>query len=252
MNMHSLILDIHSGDIILDGQKVARLSVSETCVLALLASNEGRLLSKEQLLDEGWPGKVVSPSSLTVAIKNIRKALCAKDTPTYIETVHRKGYIYHGEGAKFSIKEKDTLSNESKGIDIQSPEDNGGSMAVAQAAINPEINQELYASEYSLKKSECSLKHRRVPGKPRIHYGRIIGWGAFSIVYIFFLCLAIFVFLSKKDLVCYQVEQATVCGRFKLDDAAINEIKSKLNDKTGDYLYGYTKNLDGIEIYQRH
>lgn len=68
----------------------------------------------------------------------------------------------------------------------------------------------------------------------------------------FFLCLAIFIFVSKKDLVCYQVEQANVCGRFKLDEAALSEIKNKLRDKSGDYLYGYTKNLDGIKIYHRH
>ncbi|HHQ4488414.1 TPA: winged helix-turn-helix domain-containing protein [Aeromonas hydrophila] len=101
MHMHYWVLDIHSGDISLDGQKVARLSISETSVLALLANNEGVLLSKEQLLDAGWPEKVVSPSSLAVAIKNIRKALSNSETATYIETLHRKGYIYHGEGPGF-------------------------------------------------------------------------------------------------------------------------------------------------------
>lgn len=245
MNMNSWCLDIHSGDIYLDGKKIARLSASETSVLGLLVSNEGALLSKEQLLDEGWPNKVVSPSSVTVAIKNIRKALCASGTLTYIETVHRKGYIYHGGGTQFSIKEKYTIGNDIHNITSSSPVDEEPSTVAIQATDNIGIKDVPKASVYSTNKV-------KVISKRPLNYGIIVGLGAYSIVYLFFLCLAIFIFLSKKDLVCYQVEQANVCGRFKLDAAALNDIKSQLNDKSGDYLYGYTKNLDDIKIYKRH
>lgn len=251
--MHSWILDIHSGDLTLDGEKVARLSVSESCVLALLASHEGTLLSKDQLLDAGWPDKVVSPSSLTVAIKNIRKALSTRDTPTYIETLHRKGYIYHGEEAQFSIKEKKVIGNEQKRANLHDSAEGGTPTEVEQASINIDANNQSNDREDT---SHSPLVGKAVTvgvaGRQPSHYGRIIGWSAFFIVYFFFLCLATFIFLSKKELVCYKVEQANICGRFKLDTPALNDIKFKLSDKSGDYLYGYTKNLDGIEIYQRH
>ncbi|MEG0007355.1 MAG: winged helix-turn-helix domain-containing protein [Aeromonas sp.] len=241
MNTHYWILDIHSGDITLDGQKIARLSASETSVLMLLASNEGVLLSKEQLLDSGWPEKVVSLSSLTVAIKNIRKALCAKTTPTYIETVHRKGYIYHGEGTNFSIKEKATPNYEHKNIRDKSLYDNEDRMTLDHAGLNEQL---------------CSPASPQIdkstPGKKYNNYGRIISWGVFSIIYIFFLYLAILISVSKNELVCYQIGQANACGVFKLDNVDIKNIQIKLNDKSGDYFYGHTKNLDELKIYQRN
>ncbi|MFH7527862.1 transcriptional regulator [Aeromonas sp. A5] len=248
MNFNSLILDIDSGDVILDGQKIARLGASETSILALLASNEGALFSKEQLIDEGWPNKVVSPNSLTVAIKNIRKILSAKHVPTYIETVHRKGYIYHCGGVQFSIKDKDTPCSLYNKIPKPYSEESGDYIAKVNTVVNIEPNIEL-TEKRNL--SEYTTADKNTYNKKHVNYKRIFNWTSFIVIYIFSLCLAIFVFLSKKELICYQVEQATVCGRFKLDNATLNDIKIKLTDKTGDYLYGYTKNLDGIEIYSR-
>ena len=62
-------------------------------VLAVLAANPGRLVTKEQLIEAVWPGTVVEESNLTYHIFAIRKALGeAPDGERYIETVPRKGY----------------------------------------------------------------------------------------------------------------------------------------------------------------
>lgn len=62
-------------------------------VLALLVEQEGKLLTKDALFESVWDGAIVSESSLTSVIKELRRAL-NDDTraPTYIESVYGRGY----------------------------------------------------------------------------------------------------------------------------------------------------------------
>lgn len=99
-------LDINSGDISWSDNKISRLSTSETNILRILISHRGELVSKDELIDAGWPQKIVSPNSLTVVIKNIRKCISSVDSDTYIETAHRKGYILHCGSDNFAIKNR--------------------------------------------------------------------------------------------------------------------------------------------------
>jgi DNA-binding winged helix-turn-helix (wHTH) protein/energy-coupling factor transporter ATP-binding protein EcfA2 len=64
-------------------------------VLHFLATNRGRLVTKEELLDAIWPETHVTEGVLKVAIAEIRKALNdASHAPRYIETAHRRGYRF--------------------------------------------------------------------------------------------------------------------------------------------------------------
>ena len=64
-------------------------------MLAVLAANPGRLVTKEQLIEAVWPDTAVEESNLTYHIFAIRKALGeAPDGEKYIETVPRKGYRF--------------------------------------------------------------------------------------------------------------------------------------------------------------
>ncbi len=64
-------------------------------VLAVLAANPGRLVTKEQLIQSVWPDTAVEESNLTFHIFTIRKALGeAPDGEKFIETVPRKGYRF--------------------------------------------------------------------------------------------------------------------------------------------------------------
>lgn len=71
------------------------LSPKAMSVLHLLASNPGRLISKQELLDAIWPDTFVQEGVLKVYIKEIRKAL-GDDAgePRYIQTEHRRGYRF--------------------------------------------------------------------------------------------------------------------------------------------------------------
>ena len=60
-------------------ETTTKLSASETKILQFLIDNSGEIISREKLLEIGWPDKVVVPNSLNVAIANLRKAFKSKN-----------------------------------------------------------------------------------------------------------------------------------------------------------------------------
>lgn len=75
------------------GDEQVRLEPRAMNLLVHLASREGRVTSKEEILDTVWRGVFVSDSALTRTIADLRKALGddAK-SPRYIETISKRGY----------------------------------------------------------------------------------------------------------------------------------------------------------------
>ena len=62
-------------------------------VLRLLASAEGAVVSKDELMTRLWPGRAVAENNLHVHISVLRKALNERDTgETYVITVPGRGY----------------------------------------------------------------------------------------------------------------------------------------------------------------
>jgi DNA-binding winged helix-turn-helix (wHTH) protein/tetratricopeptide (TPR) repeat protein len=62
-------------------------------VLLCLAQRDGKLVSKEDLIDEIWDGRAIADDPINRAINQVRK--CLGDSgkePTYVETLHRRGY----------------------------------------------------------------------------------------------------------------------------------------------------------------
>jgi Tol biopolymer transport system component/DNA-binding winged helix-turn-helix (wHTH) protein len=67
-------------------------------LLLFLVENAGRVLPKEEIMAEVWPGTFVSDNSLARAITQIRKALDDDPrAPRYIETIPTVGYRFVGE-----------------------------------------------------------------------------------------------------------------------------------------------------------
>jgi DNA-binding winged helix-turn-helix (wHTH) protein len=64
-------------------------------LLVFLVQNQGRLVTKDQIMQAVWPGSFVEDANLTVTISVLRKALGEKDGDLrYIETVPKKGYRF--------------------------------------------------------------------------------------------------------------------------------------------------------------
>ncbi len=77
------------------GTEVIRLRPKTFAVLRYLTAHAGQLVTKDELLTMIWPETVVSEAALTVCIGELRQALGDNaKPPTFIETVHRRGYRF--------------------------------------------------------------------------------------------------------------------------------------------------------------
>lgn len=67
-------------------------------VLILLVENSGKLITKEELLNEVWAGSFVEESSLTFTVSQLRKILEDDSRkPKFIETIAKRGYRFIAE-----------------------------------------------------------------------------------------------------------------------------------------------------------
>jgi DNA-binding winged helix-turn-helix (wHTH) protein len=74
-------------------------------VLTALLTKPGVVVSKQELMDAVWPDTFVTESSLLEAIGLLRDALGDNPRrPTYIQTVHRRGYRFIGVAAAARAK----------------------------------------------------------------------------------------------------------------------------------------------------
>jgi len=72
-------------------------------LLVALVSRAGHLVSKEQMLQEVWPGTFVEEANLSYTVSLLRKALGDEREPyRYVETVPKRGYRFIGviDGAR--------------------------------------------------------------------------------------------------------------------------------------------------------
>ncbi|MFW6078140.1 MAG: winged helix-turn-helix domain-containing protein [Gemmatimonadota bacterium] len=88
-------LDVETGELRREGGAVA-LAPKPTAVLLLLASEPGRLVTRDRIRAEVWPDTVIEfDQAINAAVRQLRAALGddASD-PLYIETVPRRGYRF--------------------------------------------------------------------------------------------------------------------------------------------------------------
>lgn len=69
-----------------------RLSYAEIAILLTLIEAKGEIVNRDTLMAKGWPGKVVVPNSLNMAILALRRALGAFGLSDNIVTIPRGGF----------------------------------------------------------------------------------------------------------------------------------------------------------------
>ncbi len=77
-------------------------------VLAILVANRNRIVSKDELIQAAWEGRVVSDAALASAVRDIRKALGDDDPHDgYIRTIYGRGFrfVYTDDGEEDGSKE---------------------------------------------------------------------------------------------------------------------------------------------------
>ena len=76
------------------GDDVCRVEPKVMEVLALMASQPGETVTKDQFMAEVWTGTVVTDDVLARCISELRKALGDKArNPDYVETIRKRGYV---------------------------------------------------------------------------------------------------------------------------------------------------------------
>lgn len=77
-----------------DGSEERQIEPRLVKLLCILAANEDRVLSREELVEQIWPRVIVNENSLTRAVSELRKQLQARNSrvPNYIETIPKRGY----------------------------------------------------------------------------------------------------------------------------------------------------------------
>lgn len=88
----SFRLDVTERVLTRDGQSIP-LTLKAFDTLLLLVENNGRIVTKEQLLNTVWPDSFVGEGVLSVNVFNLRKALDAGED-SFIETIPRRGYRF--------------------------------------------------------------------------------------------------------------------------------------------------------------
>ena len=78
-----------------DGRDVRHLEPQVVDLLVFLASSDGRVVSKDEIIDAVWEGRFIAEATLTRSIADLRRALGDNtQTPQYIETIPKRGYRF--------------------------------------------------------------------------------------------------------------------------------------------------------------
>src|SRR2546428_13845468 len=91
-------------------------------VLKYLVENNGRLISKDELIAAVWIDTAVTDSSLVQCLKDIRHAL-RDEAQQIIKTVHGRGYIFDREVSDNGTNARTTYTEETAGVQVVSEEE---------------------------------------------------------------------------------------------------------------------------------
>lgn len=72
-------------------ERTVRITQAESNILLFLTNHTGEIISKNQLIDAGWKGRVTGGNSLNVAIYNLRKCLLI-DNHIQLDNIPKLGY----------------------------------------------------------------------------------------------------------------------------------------------------------------
>ena len=131
-------LDISERTLSLEGDPVM-LTPKVFDLLVLLVENHGRLLEKEEIINELWAESFVEEANLNVNISALRRAI--GETPSeqkFIETVPRRGYRFIAEVREVVESDPKTLDELTESLDLSAENRRSG--------INPSVPRRKFIS----------------------------------------------------------------------------------------------------------
>src|SRR6267143_3297059 len=117
-------LDLRRG-CLLRAQEEIKLRPKSFEVLKYLVENNGRLISKDELIHAVWVDAAVTDDSLVQCLKDIRHAL-SDETQQIIKTVHGRGYIFDTEVRDNGSAQITKYTEETAGVQVIIEEETDG------------------------------------------------------------------------------------------------------------------------------
>ncbi|MFQ2114640.1 transcriptional regulator [Aeromonas veronii] len=233
-------LNKDSGDLSDGIKRLGRLNSSESEVLVLLYQNKGNLVSKDSLLDAGWPNKIVTPNSLNMAVKNIRVCFEKLNIDDVIITHVKKGFSWNPiYGIDISTAPTKVYSNKLE------------SFSQVASSVPEHVNVSL--------KDELSSNSRVDEVDSADDLNRIVNFRNLNlsirkkIEILFFYCLVaatisivFFYYTYWTSISCYHLNGSNFCGVGEFKESTIPS-----DIENGNYLFGYTK-PDGDFYYVKN
>lgn len=227
-----------SGELSDRTNKSVRLNKNESAIFLFMVQKINIFSSKEELISIGWADKFVSPNSLTVAIKNIRKALSATGNILEIETLHRRGYILHGDITNISIHNDD--NSISVGLSISS--------SPTELTSGKEKATERIEQSTPNHTKKISYHRPHIQGVSKA--GKLIIKLATTISILIICTLAFIIYTNTGDVYCYQLAPNTrACGVFPLSEKNNEKLKMALSGQVGEFFYGYKNHTFDFKLY---
>lgn len=94
LQFEDFLLDTRRGDLRL-GEHERPLEPRAFSLLCLLVENHDRLVSKDEILEKVWDGRIVTDSAVSTVVKAVRKALGDDgDAQKYVRTVRGRGFRF--------------------------------------------------------------------------------------------------------------------------------------------------------------
>ncbi len=171
--------------------KQVTLSSSESLILEHLVMNSPKAIGRDFLLEHCWPGRVVTGSSLNVAIKNIRTALNELNCECKILTVQKQGYSFSRPQQLGGY-----LSTPISAIQTQVAQVNVPNETVELEVFNTDSDRSDDSKSESVLPQQRELhKQRRVKSFLTRHQSRIVGMVVSALLLVLFYQ---FVFFMDK------------------------------------------------------
>lgn len=221
------------------GEEIKKLSGAESNILGEFIKNRGKCLSRDELMQAGWPKAVVVENSLNMAIRKLRTV------GINIETVARKGYALVDDRVDFfdriqTNKNTSLLQDETNDIQYSNafPEVEDAINHIVKQDFNQRAIETETTNSDSLKTDSSNIEYLT----KRSNRNVLLYWIVF--IYLFLMS---FVYLvldgSKPDIKCFEELNTKVCTTYDSFDPSL--IKSL---EPGFYLYG--KTYDDSENFQ--
>src|SRR5437588_3426758 len=116
LSFRDFTLDLRRGRLQQNGD-VVKLRPKSFEVLKYLVENNGRLISKDELIHAVWVETAVTDDSLVQCMKDIRHAL-GDEKQQIIKTVHGRGYIFDAEVRDNGSAQVTNNTEETQGVQV--------------------------------------------------------------------------------------------------------------------------------------